>query len=147
MLLDAISQVTDTTDSFEQTPPGTRAVQLPDGAVTTPFLFTFGRSARETVCSCEVRMEPNLSQALHLLNGDTVHDKIREGGLVDRWMREKKAADEILDEVYVRCLSRRPLAAEKKELMQLLAQYETQREGLVDIFWSLLNSSEFLFNH
>ena len=35
----------------------------------------------------------------------------------------------------------------KKELMQLLAQYETQREGLVDIFWSLLNSSEFLFNH
>jgi hypothetical protein len=147
VLLDTISQVTDTTDSFEQTPAGTRAVQLPDGAVTTPFLFTFGRSARETVCSCEVRMEPNLSQALHLLNGDTVHEKISEGGLVDLWMREKMPADEVLDEVYVRCLSRRPSESEKKELMQLLAQYETQREGLVDIFWSLLNSSEFLFNH
>ena len=27
-------------------------------------------------------MEPTLSQALHLLNGDTVNDKIRQGGLI-----------------------------------------------------------------
>jgi len=32
------------------------------------FLTTFGRSPRETVCAAEVRTEPTLSQALHLLN-------------------------------------------------------------------------------
>ena len=50
----------------------------------TYFLTTFGRANRGTVCSCEVRMEPNLSQALHLLNGDTVQGKIQQGGLVKK---------------------------------------------------------------
>ncbi len=80
-LLDTISAVTDTKDKFDGLPVGARAVQIADGTRSTYFLTTFGRATRETACSCEVKMEPTLSQALHLLNGGTVNDKIKQGGL------------------------------------------------------------------
>ena len=79
MLRDSITQVTETKDKFRGLPLGARAVQIADGATSDYFLTTFGRSPRETVCACDVRNEPTLSQALHLLNGDTVQNKIREG--------------------------------------------------------------------
>ena len=66
-LLDTISAVTDTKDKFDGLPVGARAVQIADGTRSTYFLKTFGRATRETPCSCEVKMEPTLSQALHLL--------------------------------------------------------------------------------
>ena len=72
-LLDCISQATETKDKFQGLPMGARAVQIADGGSSTYFLTTFGRATRETVCSCEVKMEPTLSQALHLLNGDTTY--------------------------------------------------------------------------
>ena len=78
-LLDTISVATDTKDKFAGLPLGARAVQIADGGSSTYFLTTFGRATRETVCSCEVKMEPTLSQALHLLNGDTVNAKIKQG--------------------------------------------------------------------
>ena len=89
-LLDAISLVTETKDKFQGLPLGARATQIADGATSTYFLTTFGRATRETVCSCEVKMEPTLSQALHLLNGDTVNGKIQQGGVVPRLLAAKK---------------------------------------------------------
>ena len=147
VLLDAISQVTETEDKFEAVLPGTRAVQIPDGSVGTPFLSTFGRSPRKTVCTCEVKMEPNLSQALHLLNGNTVHMKIEKGGLIARRLGEEKSISDVIDELYIRCLSRKPVAGEKESLLRLVSEYESPQEGLSDVFWSLLNSKEFLFIH
>ena len=68
VMLDTISQVTETKNKFQGLPLGARAVQIADGNVSTYFLRTFGRAERATVCSCEVKMDPNLGQALHLLN-------------------------------------------------------------------------------
>ncbi len=84
ILLDAITQVTDTKNKFAGLPAGARAVQIANGNTSTYFLTTFGRATRGSVCSCEVKIEPNLSQALHLLNGETVTGKIGEGKLVER---------------------------------------------------------------
>ncbi|MEM7235545.1 MAG: DUF1549 and DUF1553 domain-containing protein, partial [Planctomycetota bacterium] len=106
VLLDCISKVTETKNKFRGLPLGARAVQIADGATSSYFLQTFGRATRETVCSCEVKMEPNLSQALHLLNGSTVSRKIASGKLVARRLGEKKSPREIISELYVRCLSR-----------------------------------------
>ena len=43
-------------------------------------------------------MEPTLSQALHLMNGDTVNNKIREGGVIttlkEQGLELKSEADE-----------------------------------------------------
>ena len=81
-VLDIISQVTETKDKFRGLPLGARAVQIADGTTSSYFLTTFGRATRQTACSCEVKMEPTLSQALHLLNGDTVNGKIQQGGVL-----------------------------------------------------------------
>jgi len=146
-LLDCISQVTATKEKFPGLPLGARAMQIADGSTGTYFLTTFGRAKRETVCSCEVKMEPTLSQALHLLNGETVNGKIRNGGLIARWLAEKVEPPAVVERLYVSCLSRKPTQDEMAVLQPLLADPATVQQNLEDIFWALLNSREFLFNH
>ncbi|MBW3538866.1 MAG: DUF1549 domain-containing protein [Planctomycetes bacterium] len=146
-MLDAISQVTETKNKFPGLPVGARAVQIANGNTSTYFLTTFGRATRETVCSCEVKMEPNLSQALHMLNGDTANSKIQQGGLIANRLKEQKTPEQIIEELYIRCLSRKPLPEELSALMQNLAETDNKQQVLEDVFWALLNSREFLFNH
>jgi hypothetical protein len=146
-LLDCISQATETKDKFQGLPLGARAVQIADGGSSTYFLTTFGRATRETVCSCEVKMEPTLSQALHLLNGDTVNSKIQQGGVIKKSLETKKFPEERIVDLYLRTLARMPSDEELKKLAPLLAPGSNQEQALLDIFWALLNSREFLFNH
>lgn len=148
VLLDAISQVTATKNKFQGLPEGARAVQIADGNVSNYFLRTFGRAERASVCSCEVKMEPNLGQALHLINGDATHNRIRQGKLVESELTEGKTSDQIIDELYLRCFSRKPSDEERTQLTQAITEAGDQkREALEDIFWALLNSKEFMFNH
>ena len=146
VLLDSISQVTDTKDKFKSLPLGSRAVEIADGRTSSFFLTTFGRATRETVCSCEVKMEPNLSQALHLMNGDTVLNKIRQGRFVDKLLlEEKKSPEEIIRRLYVKCYSREVKDEELARLVPIVNDSKDKRETLQDIFWALLNSKEFIF--
>ena len=145
--LDCISQVTETPNKFPGLPLGARAVQIADGTVSNYFLTTFGRATRDTVCACEVRLEPTLSQSLHLLNGDTTGQRIRQGNLIGKRITDKKQPLDIIDEVYVRCLARRPTEAEKQKLVALIAAETDKKKALEDVFWAVLNSREFMFNH
>jgi len=150
ILLDVIAQVTDTQNKFKGLPVGSRAIEIADGSTSNYFLSTFGRSKRETVCSCEVKREPNLSQALHLINGDTVQRKIRQGNLIGKWQAEKLSDEEIIERLYLRTLGRVPDANEVEKITSLFEDTEDKklkRKMLEDVFWALLNSSEFLFNH
>jgi hypothetical protein len=147
ILLDCISQATETKDKFAGLPLGARAVQIADGNTATYFLTTFGRATRETVCSCEVKMEPNLGQALHLINGENVHEKIKQGGVVAKLLETGKNPQQAVDELYLRCLSRKPTAEETAELSEQLAGVTEPKAVLEDVFWALLNSREFVFNH
>lgn len=146
-LLDCISNVTGTKEKFPGLPLGARAVEIADGNTSTYFLTTFGRATRETVCSCEVKMEPTLSQALHLLNGETVNDKIRNGGLIDRWLSEGLDPSAIIQRLYLLCLCRQPTSTELSNLTATLVPGGDPKQVLEDVFWSLLNSREFIFNH
>ena len=147
VLLDVISQITETKNKFRGLPLGARAVQIADGNTSNYFLSTFGRAKRATVCSCEVKAEPNLSQALHFLNGDTINRKIKQGKLVQRWLQAGKSTEEIIGEIYLRCLSREPSAEEIESLAADVAQQESPLAALEDVFWAVLNSREFVFNH
>ena len=148
VLLDCISQVTETKDKFRGLPAGARAVQIADGRTSSYFLTTFGRATRDTVCSCEVKMEPNLSQALHLINGRTIQDKLQQGNLVKKLLDAKKTPDQVVEELYQRCYARKPTPPEMEKLKPLIAvEPKEQQKVLEDVFWALLNSQEFIFNH
>src|SRR5439155_3671427 len=107
VLLDCISQVTEAKEKFQGLPLGARAVQIADGNTANYFLTTFGRATRTTVCSCEVKTDPNLSQALHLLNGETVQNKIETGGVVKKLLKEGKKPEQVVENLYVLCLVRK----------------------------------------
>jgi hypothetical protein len=146
-MLDVISQVTETKNKFPGLPLGARAVQIADGNVSTYFLTTFGRATRESVCSCEVKLEPTLSQSLHMLNGDATTIRIRQGALVPKRLGEKKSPDQIIEEMYLRTLVRRPAPIEMDRLRAALKEEPDMAKGLEDVFWALMNTREFMFNH
>ncbi|MFM7108570.1 MAG: DUF1549 domain-containing protein [Planctomycetaceae bacterium] len=147
VLLDVIAQVTDTKNKFPGLPLGARAVQVADGRTTNYFLTTFGRATREEVCSCAVKMDPSLSQALHMLNGDAANDRIRQGGLVERRLKEGRTPTEIIDELFVRCDCRMPTERERIETLAAVLESPDRKQALEDVFWALLNAPEFVFNH
>jgi len=147
VLLDCITQVTETKEKFQGLPSGARAVQIADGNVNTYFLRTFGRATRESVCSCEVKTEPNLSQALHLLNGTTINDKVQEGGIVKQLLKAGRKPNEVIEDLYLRSFARKPTETELTRLSGFLKDEKTAEVALNDVFWSLLNSKEFIFNH
>ncbi len=147
MMLDCICQITNTKEKFRGLPVGARAVQIADGRTSTYFLDTFGRASRDTVCACEASTDPSLSQALHLLNGSATSGKITQGKVIDELLKDDAPTEKALDRLYIRCLSRYPTEAERKDLMASIASAPSPKEGLEDIFWALLNSREFVFNH
>ncbi|MFT6862350.1 MAG: hypothetical protein ACJAVK_000908 [Akkermansiaceae bacterium] len=150
VLLDTLAQVTDTPNKFKGLPLGSRAVNIADGNTSTYFLTTFGRATRKTVCSCEVKMEPNLSQALHLLNGDSVSNRITRGRVVNKMLEAKMTPEDVVKSLYRKTVSRNPNDAELSKLNNTLAGSADANETLLileDVFWALLNSKEYLFNH
>lgn len=146
-MLDCISQVTQTKEKFRGLPVGARAVQIADGATSNYFLTTFGRSARTTVCADEATTDPSLSQALHLINGNSISGKINQGNLLAQWKQQGLTTDAIIDRIYLRCLSRFPNESERAKLLQLVQESANPDQGLHDAFWAVLNSREFIFNH
>ncbi|MFM9195921.1 MAG: DUF1549 and DUF1553 domain-containing protein [Planctomycetia bacterium] len=147
VLLDVLAEVTDTKNKFPGLPLGARAVQVADGRTTNYFLTTFGRATREDVCTCAVRMDPSLSQALHLLNGDAANDRIRQGRLVEQRLAAGVAPTAVIDELFVRCYCRLPTERERLETLVTVLDAPDKRQALEDVFWALLNSPEFIFNH
>ncbi|HKB39099.1 MAG TPA: DUF1549 domain-containing protein [Gemmataceae bacterium] len=147
-LLDAICTATEVFEKFPGLPNMTRAVQLPDGEVNHPFLKTFGQPARELACECERESDSNLAQALQLINGPTVNDKLRAPtNRVGKLLAKKLADKEILNELYLATLSRLPNAGEVEAALGHVAKNANKRSAWEDVHWALINSKEFLFRH
>jgi hypothetical protein len=134
-------------------PEGTRAIQLYDSAVENYFLSTFGRNQRRITCECERSNEPSMVQVLHISNGNTINEKLAaDGNRVQQLvqLRNEGMSDAaLLDEIYLSCLARYPTERERSELLAMLPETGTTDERIIveDLFWAVLSSREFLFNH
>ena len=74
-----------------------------------------------------------------MLNGDTVNNKCSQGGVVRKLLQAGKKPEDVIDE---------PTETEKTKLMAFVGEEgRTDEEVLNDLFWAVLNSKEFIFNH
>jgi hypothetical protein len=147
-LLDALCTVTEVPEKYAGLPLGTRATQLPDGEINHPFLKTFGQPARELACECERESDSNLAQALQLINGPTVNEKLRAPtNRIGRLLGQKLSDLDLLNELYLATLSRQPGDGEVKAALEHVARAPDKRKAWEDVQWALVNSKEFLFRH
>ncbi len=161
--LDAVSQVTAVPTDFTQIEfpgadfektefyaKGTRATELYDAAVVSQFLRTFGRHQRIITCQCERSNEPSLVQALHISNGETILGKLAaKDGKVESLMASGLPNYRIIEELYLSALSRYPTDEEVAKLLAVLneAPASERRAAVEDVFWAVMSSREFMFNH
>ena len=147
-LLDSICAVTGQQEDFVGMPGGTKAVDLVDPPEGHKFLQVFGQPQRELPCECERSTDSNLSQALQLINGPTVHNKLRsDAGSVHQWITSGKTDAEIIDLLYLTALSRPPLPEEQTTAQNHIKSNEDRTRALEDVAWAVINSKEFLFQH
>ncbi len=147
-LFDALCVVTMIPEKFAGYPAGTRAMQLPDGEANHPFLKTFGQPARELACECEREGDSNLAQALQLINGPSVNDRLRNpNNRIGKLLAKKIDDRTMLDELFLATLSRSPNPSERRTMLDHLSRAADKRKAWEDVHWALINSKEFLFRH
>lgn len=149
VLADALFDATGVSDQYGDAPLGQRAVQMVNILTPSVALDALGRCSRKE--SCEgVTVSGALPTKLHQLNGELVNRKVmsREGHL-HRMLAEDASNDAVLEDVYLRALSRPPTAAEREYWLRQLAPLmgEQRVQLLEDIQWGVLNCSEFTLNH
>ena len=150
VLLDAISAATGQPTAFKGYPAGTRSLQLPDSNIASRFLNTFGRPERVITCECERSDEPSMVQVLHIVNGNTLNDKLQsKTNRIGRWLASGMPDYRIVESIYLASLSRYPTNREMSETLKIFAGTppEQKRELVEDVLWSVISTKEFLFNH
>jgi len=167
VILDCMSQVTgsptvfnlvyvDTERNTQATtsyPLGTRALQLPDSRVASRFLDAFGRPERVASCSCERQQDATVGQALMVNNGQILNDKLRaKDSRINDWLEAKMVDDEAIQRAFLVALGRTPTAAERSKCAAILKEAPIEkpsqrREAIEDLFWAVVSTREFLFNH
>jgi hypothetical protein len=159
VLIDAVSQVTSAPTLFKvrygdsdlkEYPLGKRALELPDVDANDYFFKSFGRPARQITCECERASQPTMVQALNLSNGATLNQKLAtKNNVLDRQLTDGLPDAVVLENLYLAAFSRKPSESERSQLLAVLASAsEADKRGVLeDIYWSVLSSREFLFNH
>ncbi len=154
VLLDVLSQVSGSPTEFKDYPAGTRALQLPDVSAESYFLKSFGRPERVITCDCERSDEPSMTQVLHLVNGDTLGAKLSaEKNRLTELMAAGASEEQVIEELYLAALSRKPSEAERTRLLGVLKESlgpdpreAARRQAFEDLYWSVLSSKAFLLN-
>jgi hypothetical protein len=144
-LLDSLVQATGVKENFGGVPAGFTAAQLPDGNVQSTFLGLFGKPQRMEACECERDLSTNMLQALHFINGQAILNRVTSPtGRPAQLLQKKPADDELIDQLYLWSLARRPAATERALAAKFIAGYGDKRaEAAQDFMWALLNSRDF----
>jgi hypothetical protein len=149
-LLDSLVQATGIPEAIAGAPAGFTAAQLPDANVKSEFLNLFGKPQRMEACECERDDGANMLQALHFINGKSILARVASpSGRVAQLINQKVPDGELVNQLYLWCLSR-PATKEEIDLsMAFIASYEPAKrnEAAQDLMWALLNSRDFMLVH
>ncbi len=110
------------------------------------FLGSFGQSNRSRGVKS---LKGNIVQASLLLNSKIVKEKVKAepGSRVHELLNQEPqlSNEEIVEELFLSVLSRRPSAEETKLAVNQIQRYRTQ--GAEDVLWALLNKLDFVFHY
>jgi len=169
-LLDAINQITGSGEKYSSPipepftflPNDQRAIALADGSIESPFLEMFGRPPRNTSFESERIATPSVFQAQHLLNSSHIQRKIERSEVLRQLAfgapmpggRQKavplpdRLRPNVIEDVYIRVLSRFPTDDEKRFAdVYLKSPKRKPYEAFCDLVWALINSKEFVLKH
>src|SRR5262249_5066042 len=145
-ILDTVSQATGIRENFRARfgaqavallVGGARAGQLPDRNLTAEMLDLFGRPRGESNCACERNEEASMTQALHLINGKSLHDRLASpNGRATLLARRPNATDaQIIEELYLTLLCRQPTAREMELMQKHFAETMDKVKASQDVLW------------
>ena len=151
---DAVAQVSGVPDRFNGMGAGSRAIELADTEIPSLTLDTFGRPPRVQPIDSERNCSPAISQALAMLNSESVQQKLKSNdSVLVSLFKSGKTDAEILDTLFLSALARHPSTTESNTdglsggIPALIKQAPKHDEAFQDALWALLNSEEFLFDH
>lgn len=149
VMADALYDATGVSDSYGDAPTGMRAVEIVNVLTPSEALDALGRCSRRE--SCEgITVSGALPTKLHQLNGELVNRKVAS---IESHLHKQLAMGasdvDVLEDIYLRTLSRRPTDKEREYWLKQIAEVGTEQrvQMLEDIQWGVLNCSEFTLNH
>jgi hypothetical protein len=147
-MADALAQATDVPDRFPDRGRFHRALDVADPTVAVAILDTFGRCPRTTTCASVQTPPLSLKQSLLLIGGNVVESKVQSlNGYLASALKLELEPEELVENLYFRTVCRPPSPEESSRWTAELKQSASLREPAEDLFWALLNSREFAFNH
>ena len=121
-----------------------------------PFLWLLnkrrGRLAKFAAQDKPVEHQTSILQALYLMNNEFITDRtsLEHNKSLAAIANQATTTARKIDSLYLLVLSRKPRAEEKERLVKYVddgGPTRDSKKALTDIFWVLLNSSEFILNH
>ncbi len=149
-MADALAQATDVPNKFPNKGRDSvrRAIEMYEPATASTILDTFGRCPRTIGCASVATPPLSLRQSLLLIGGDVIESKVSNlNGYLANLLALNPEPDEIVENLYFRVLCRPATAEEQSRWAAELKGATSLREAAEDLFWALLNSREFAFNH
>jgi hypothetical protein len=156
VLIDAICQVTGTTEQYSSPipepftfiPENQRSIALADASITSAFLETFGRSPRDRGLESERSNRTTVDQRLHLLNSSHIQLKIQRGPALRALVARGARPRDTVDALYLTVLSRFPTDEEARVALEYVQATPGNRAtAFADVAWALVNGAEFLYRH
>ncbi len=147
-MADALAQATDVPNRYPGVNPTRRAIEVPDPSSASQILDTFGRCPRAVICGTTSTPALTLRQALLLIGGDVIQSKVTSlNGYLSSALKLELEPEELVENLYFRTVCRPPSAEELSHWSAELKKASSRQEAAEDLFWALLNSREFAFNH
>jgi len=156
VIVDALADLTGIFESYRSRvpepytfyPEGTRSVNLGDATVSSTALELFGRASRDVSLESNRSNEISERQLLYLMNSSDLENRIQKSKVLNAISAKEGGIDNLCKSITLMTLSRYPSDSE----IQMFKAYAERdslsaRELASDIFWTQINSTEFLFNH
>ncbi len=123
VLADAIVDITGVPDRYDGAAPATRSMQLWTVRTGSDLLDAFGRPDPNQDPPCERTPDATMVQALHLMNANTIQNKLTsDNGRIKRLAASDLPLEKVIEELYLACYCRRPTPAETQALLESTVQ-------------------------